>query len=618
MAEDGNGESTERYEFDAPSHVVDLQELKSHDIDDKWFDQQSSDETGPAFSPLRPDEQLELTPKPKAVVTSFKNTDMDAVPSTSWATGTSAKRAAQSVVKSAPERQSLRLSKRKREDGNTQPVKKYKKSPVAKPAPKPIVRRSWRQKSDTTNNLNNSEAIRRRNAARSAAALTRPQATKLSHPKHAEGYLGHAANPSTANKKRPERAAYVSVAQSILQFETRTPERFRRSMRQVQGKGPARVKATHMHLTQPRSPNLMTRKRSRPPTVKSGAELEKEAMEELQKVQFKAQELNRKILERTECPKKPAVKAPTTQEAFTLHIEKRLQERQVAKHHDEEEPSTFKARELPKKILDGVVGVPEKKVLQPTVPESPAFLLKKKTRVDHKVEEVKAPSPFKAPPVPHFGLPFQPLLAEKHPTEVCPFSFEQREQEKKRLKEEKTEKQHSEVPKFKAQVLPDFDTVVLPERKKLEPTKPEPFRLLADERGAVKNNRLEQMLKEEQKKLKEAALFKANPSMVAHKTPFQPKKEERSAVVVDSFELATERRARERPDFDQLACEKDALRVQLEERRHQAEKEEVARLRKEQVHRAQPVRHYKSVEVKKSEATLTVPKSPNFCDRFRL
>lgn len=51
-----------------------------------------------------------------------------------------------------------------------------------------------------------------------------------------------------------------------------------------------------------------------------------------------------------------------------------------------------------------------------------------------------------------------------------------------------------QAPQFKAQPLPDFDTVVLPEKKRLEPTKPEPFRLLIDERGAVKNSRWEQMV----------------------------------------------------------------------------------------------------------------------------
>lgn len=52
-----------------------------------------------------------------------------------------------------------------------------------------------------------------------------------------------------------------------------------------------------------------------------------------------------------------------------------------------------------------------------------------------------------------------------------------------------------QVPQFKAQPLPDFDAVVLPEKKKVETTKPAPFRLLVDQRGAVKNSRLEQMVR---------------------------------------------------------------------------------------------------------------------------
>lgn len=53
----------------------------------------------------------------------------------------------------------------------------------------------------------------------------------------------------------------------------------------------------------------------------------------------------------------------------------------------------------------------------------------------------------------------------------------------------------SQVPQFKAQLLPNFDTVVLPEKKRLEATKPEPFRLLIDQRGAVRSTRLEQMVR---------------------------------------------------------------------------------------------------------------------------
>lgn len=71
---------------------------------------------------------------------------------------------------------------------------------------------------------------------------------------------------------------------------------------------------------------------------------------------FKAQELNRKILEGVEGIKKPAAKEPTVPEGFELQIDKRLQERQSGKPQESEDKAqTFKPQPLPKKILEGVV-----------------------------------------------------------------------------------------------------------------------------------------------------------------------------------------------------------------------------------------------------------------------
>ncbi|KAM6924448.1 targeting protein for Xklp2, partial [Xenentodon cancila] len=433
-------------------------------------------------------------------------------------------------------------------------------------------------------------------------------------------------NLSTGNKKKEEEpGAYVPVAQQIKQFEKRTPTRYHVHSRRTQERGPSPVKVNHLKLTQPHSPHLMTRQRSRMPTVKSSAELEAEELEKLHKFKIKALELNKKILDGAEELKKPPVKEPTVPEGFELEIEKRLQGRQVSKkpQEGEDKPPNFKARPLPKRVLEGVVGLPDKKVQYPTVPESPAFALKKRVRMDRKVEEVKPPSPVKVHAVPHFGLSFQPRLPENHHVEVCPFSFDERERERRALKEKRLEEmRNEEVPQFKAQPLPDFDSVVLPEKKKLEPTKPEPFRLLIDQRGAVKNSRWEQMIKEEHKQQEEAVIFKARPNSVTHKEPFRPKKESRPAVVVEAFELATERRAREWQEYERLVGEKEALRARMEAEQKKEEeqnlKEEIARLRQEQVHKAQPIRHYKPVAVKKSEVPLTVPESPNFSDRFRL
>lgn len=94
----------------------------------------------------------------------------------------------------------------------------------------------------------------------------------------------------------------------------------------------------------------------------------------------------------------------------------------------------------------GSQGVPEKKVQCPTVPESPAWALKKRVRIDRKVEEVKPPAPLKAHAAPHFGLPFQPKLQDKTQMDVCPFSFEERECERRLLKEKRLEElRHEEV-----------------------------------------------------------------------------------------------------------------------------------------------------------------------------
>uniref|UniRef100_A0A671MVL6 TPX2 microtubule nucleation factor n=1 Tax=Sinocyclocheilus anshuiensis TaxID=1608454 RepID=A0A671MVL6_9TELE len=408
-------------------------------------------------------------------------------------------------------------------------------------------------------------------------------------------------NLSRGKRKLDEAGAYMPMAQQIEQFQKRTPIRYHLRSRQSQERGPSPVKAEKPKITHPKTPQLLTRQRHRPTMVKSTAEIEAEETEKIQQFKFKALELNRKILEGALVLKKPASKEVTKPEGFQLEIEKRLQERQASKKPEEEEDHTFHPRPLPTRILEEVVGVPEKKVLNPTVPESPAFALKNRVRMERKKEEEKPPAPIKAHAVPHF-LPFQPKLPVKSQVEMCPFSFEERERERRVMKEKKLEEmRNEEVPKFKAQPLPDFH-----ETKGLKPsTSEEPY-----------------WMKEELKRQAEAACFKAQPNNVSHKEPFVPKKENRSILVPEAFQLATERRAKERMEFEKELSEKVALKAHMEEEwareQEEQEKEGIARLRQEQVRKAQPIRRYKPVELKKSEVSLTVPQSPNFSDRFRL
>ncbi|XP_034447304.1 targeting protein for Xklp2-like isoform X3 [Hippoglossus hippoglossus] len=679
MAESDCG-SADRYEFDAPSHVVDLKELENNDGDDQWFEQQVGGAEGRLTTPLRPDWPFMRSNSPnlpKVIVIPQVNTDVDSGPGTStspppnlvtsWGAETATRANGRPKRRTAnqPPAQPSRISKRKVTTTGSAPTQSAA-TPSKKSKP---LCSSEEQELERIRNLQKEVALhRRQNEASYKAALAgnpppkkvvlsmtvpkefnfttdnRIKATTSSstadkevdfisqlrkHSSPVKAMKGATIpkpfNLSRGNKRKVEGSgAYVPMAQQIEQYQKRTPDRYHLRSRQSQERGPHPVKGDQLKLTQPHTPHLMTRQRSRPTTVKSSAELEAEEVDQLHKFKFKALELNRKLLEGAEHLKKPAVKEPTVPEGFELQIEKRLQERQISKKSEEEErPHTFKSQPLPKRILEGVVGVPERKVLHPTVPESPAFALKKRVRVDRKVEEVKQPSPIKPPPVPHFGLPFQPRLPEHHHVEVCPFSFDERERERRAMKEKRLEeKRNEEVPQFKAQPLPDFESVLLPEKKKLEVTKPEPFRLLLDERGSVKNSRWEQMVKEEQKQQEEAATFKARPNTVTHKEPFLPKKPERAAAAVENFELSTERRARERQEYERLVSEKEALSELMEEEQRQEEeqqqKEEITRLRQEQVHKAQPVKHYKPVLVKKSDVPLTVPHTPKFSDRFRL
>ncbi|XP_065748292.1 targeting protein for Xklp2 isoform X2 [Phocoena phocoena] len=423
-------------------------------------------------------------------------------------------------------------------------------------------------------------------------------------------------------------STYVPLAQQVEAFHKRTPNRYHlRSKKDditlLPSKSVAKI------CRDPQTPVLQTKQRARPVTYKSTAEQEAEELEKLQQYKFKAQELDHRILEGGPIlPKKPPVKPSTQPIGFDLEIEKRIQERE-SKKKLEDEHFEFHSRPCPTKILEDVVGVPEKKVLPITVPKSPAFALKNRIRMPTKEdEEEEEPVVIRAQPVPYFGMPFKPQIPVGRTVEICPFSFDSRDKERQLQKEKKIkELQKGEMPKFKALPLPHFDTINLPEKKVKNTTQVEPFCFETDRRGALKAQTWKHQLEEELKQQKEAACFKARPNTVISQEPFVPKREKKSlteglsgSLVQETFQLATEKRAKERQELEKRMAEVEAQKAQqLEEARQQEEeqqKEELARLRKELVHKANPVRRYQGVEVKSSDQPLTVPVSPKFSTRF--
>lgn len=436
-------------------------------------------------------------------------------------------------------------------------------------------------------------------------------------------------NLSKGKKRTFDEAAstYVPIAQQVEAFHKRTPNRYHLRNKKDESLLPS--KSVNKIARDPQTPILQTKYRTRAVTCKSTAEQEAEELEKLQQYKFKARELDPRIFESGPIlPKRAPVKPPTQPVGFDLEIEKRIHERE-SKKKTEDEQFEFHSRPCPTKILEDVVGVPEKKVIPATVPKSPVFALKNRIRVPIKDEEEEKPVLIKAQPVPHYGVPYKPHIAEARNVEVCPFSFDTRDKERQLQKEKKIkEMQKGEVPKFKALPVPHFDTINLPEKKVKNVTQAEPFSLETDKRGAYKAEMWKHQLEEEQKQQKDAACFKARPNTVIFQEPFVPKKEKKSlaenpsgSLVQEPFQLATERRAKERQELEKKMAEVEAWKLQqLEEVRQQEEeqqKEELARLRKELVHKANPIRKYAAVEVKSSELPLTVPVSPKFSTRFQ-
>jgi len=90
---------------------------------------------------------------------------------------------------------------------------------------------------------------------------------------------------------------------------------------------------------------------------------------------------------------------------------------------------------------------------------------------------------------------------------------------------------------------------------------------------------------------------------------------------IRDVQLNTDRRAETRLEWEKWKHEKemDAVleRCARDKQRRDAEVSEVARARAQAVHKAQPVRHYRWVDIHPSSQILTMPESPKFSERLR-
>lgn len=423
----------------------------------------------------------------------------------------------------------------------------------------------------------------------------------------------HSADPNA-----PE-AQYKSQAEQILRYQNSTPDRFR-SRPHSREKTPRlrnRSASPAPRLTIPHTPALATRGRGRPNTAVSQEEREAAELATHQAQQFRAQGVGETL------PKfkhgQVEKKACTIPEPFALHGS---MARPVARV--EEEPHVFTAKPVNKRVLAAPVGVPEKRANVLIEPQSPAFSLKSRMAERNLakaavVEAVEEPV-VRARPAPHRGVPVSLPPAARKSTQPEPFSFEQRDQSTLARKEDRLRRameEERQARQFHANPVPKAVETGgrLPERQPMALTKPEPFRMAIDERVDARVAKWQEGLKEELEEQRRATQFKASEARSLVIPPFVPKPSEKPLSEISNFTLHSDRRAEERAAYELERSAKEAglegQRRELEERRRRQEEEEVARQRRAAVHRAQPVKQYKPMEVKPSTKPLTMPESPH-------
>lgn len=356
-----------------------------------------------------------------------------------------------------------------------------------------------------------------------------------------------------------------SMGEAVIDFQNQ----MRKPVVRPEGrKGPMKA----LRTTQPKTPNLSTRTRTRSTHIVSQQEIEEQELEEIQKYRFKP----------NPCP-----------EAILKN------------------PSKLKA--VAKK--------------EATIPQSPSFAMK--ARAANRPARPPTPEPPKptSRPAPHFGVAFKPTLDSKK-TVPMPFSFQPKDEERFAKKEERIQdeiKKQCEPVNFRAQPcpFPESPSLVLPEKKVKESTKAVPFRLIGEQKAKEHVENLQQTIANETAELKEGANFRANTSYkkILHSEPFKPNLAHSHTAEVKDFKLKSEVRAQQREELHHKReiAELEHLKIKQmqEEENKRREEAEIKALRKQMEFHANEVRKFNGVEVRPSEKPLTEARAPNFSTRFK-
>ncbi|KAJ1825271.1 hypothetical protein LPJ60_000112 [Coemansia sp. RSA 2675] len=262
-----------------------------------------------------------------------------------------------------------------------------------------------------------------------------------------------------------------------------------------------------------------------------------------------------------------------------------------------------------------------------TIPMTPQFAKPKRVRrevtepVAEAVQDAKPAAKLKT----NLALPALPHFSPPKRTVPQPFTFRSDaivERHLLKLREDiaRLKAEEEALRQFRANPLPAFPTPKKPKRQAVE-LHVSPFHLQTDTRGDAYQQQLRERLEELEQRKRDRMEFKARPIPPSIDQPFVPQPSAIPLTAIEEILLRTELRSEERRAYDEDRMERERIREdvlarkRLEEERR--EEEEIKRLRKILVHKAQPVRHYKQLVIKPSDRPLTVPKTPQWNVRTR-
>lgn len=281
----------------------------------------------------------------------------------------------------------------------------------------------------------------------------------------------------------------------------------------------------------------------------------------------------------------------------------------------------FKAKPAPTMVFylltqknTRVRGVPKAVGHSLTIPHSPA-ITKPKPKTAAPIDPVPC---FKANPVPS-TVPFVPALPERSAVTTLDapdlpgdaISQYKRKEFCQRLEE--TNREAAALRQFTARPVPRETAPPLPPPAQHKTTVVHEFDLATRQRG----DRAAIAFAEKQRKQEQDSIaaheFKAT-DIKSGDVPFYPVKSDKPPTLAKEIVMHSTVRADERREFDQGVRERileaEAEQREFEERQRIEEEEEVRRMRREMVHTAGPVRHFKDVKVVESEKSLTQAVSP--------